>query len=57
MKNCLCFLVVLLLLTCLRLAPAGAAPDFEATRLNAVAANPPGVSLTLSLPAGRTQFH
>ena len=56
MKNRL-FLLALLLLTCLRLAPAGAAPDFEAARLNAAAANPPGVSLTLSLPPGRTQFH
>ena len=57
MKNRLCLLVALLLLTCLLLRPAGAAPDFEAARLNAVAANPPGVSLTLSLPPGRTQFH
>ena len=49
-------LVALLLLTFFRLSPAGAAPDFEAARLNAAAANPPGVSLTLSLPPGRTQF-
>ena len=32
-------------------------PDFEVARLTSVAANPPGVSLTLSLPGGRTQFH
>ena len=57
MKNCLCLLLAVLFMVCLRLSPAGAAPDFEATRLNAVAANPPGVSLTLSLPPGRTQFH
>ncbi len=56
MKNSLSFLV-LLLLTCLRLPAAGAAPDFEAARLNAVSANPSGVSLTLSLSSGRTQFH
>jgi len=56
MKNRL-FLLALLLLVCLPLAPSGAAPDFEAARLKAVAANPPGVSLTLNLPSGRTQFH
>jgi len=49
------FSLALLLLACLR--SASAAPDFEAARLNAVAANPPGVSLTLNLPPGRTQFH
>lgn len=48
------FSLVLLLLVCLR--PACAAPDLEAARLHAVAANPPGVSLTLNLPPGRTQF-
>lgn len=53
MKNWL-LLPALLLLA--RLHPASAAPDFEAARLSAVAANPPGVSLTLSLPPGRTQF-
>ena len=57
MKNRLFLLVALLLLTCLRLPVAGAVPDFEAARLASVAANPPGVSLTLSLPSGRTQFH
>lgn len=55
MKNRLS-LLALLLLVCLRPASAGIAPDFEAARLTAVAANPPGVSLTLSLPPGRTQF-
>lgn len=54
MKNSLRLLVLLLL--SLRLPAAGAAPDFEAARLNAMAANPPGVSLTLSLPPGRAQF-
>jgi len=55
MKNWL-LLPALLLLTCLHPAPAFAAPEFEAARLHAAAANPPGVSLTLSLPPGRTQF-
>ncbi len=50
-------LLVILLLACLRPASADGAPDFEAARLKSVAANPPGVSLTLSLPGGRTQFH
>lgn len=45
------------LLICLPLARASAAPNFEAARLKASAANPPGVSLTVSLPLGRTQFH
>ena len=57
MKNRLCLLLAVLLTVCFRPSSAGAASDFEATRLNAVAANPPGVSLTLSLPPGRTQFH
>jgi len=38
-------------------ASARAASDFEAARLKAVAANPPGVSVTLGLPGGREQFH
>ena len=51
------FLLAALLLTSFRPAPAGGDTGFEAARLNSVAANPPGVSLTLSLPSGRTQFH
>ena len=46
-----------LLLFCFRLAPAQGDTDFEAARLKSASANPPGVSLTLSLPGGRTQFH
>lgn len=57
MKNRLSLLAALLFLTCFRLAPASGDTDFEAVRLKAVAANPPGISLTLSLPPGRTQFH
>ncbi len=51
------FLLLALLLTLSRSAPASGDADFEAARLKAAAANPPGVSLTLSLPGGRTQFH
>ena len=57
MKNRLFLLLALLLLDCLRLVPAHGDANFEAARLKSVAANPPGVSLTLSLPGGRTQFH
>jgi len=45
-----------LLLTCFRLVPAYGDTGFETARLKA-AANPPGVSVVLSLPAGRAQFH
>lgn len=50
-------LLAILLLTCFRLAPASGDSVFETARLKSVAANPPGVSLTLSLPGGRMQFH
>jgi HPt (histidine-containing phosphotransfer) domain-containing protein len=46
-----------LLLFCCRLASAQDEAGFEAARLKAAAANPPGVTLILSLPGGRTQFH
>ncbi|MGI4792208.1 MAG: hypothetical protein ACRYFS_25570 [Janthinobacterium lividum] len=49
--------VVCLLLSCLHLMPVFGNADFEANRLKAAAANPPGVSLTLSLPTGKSQFH
>lgn len=51
------FSFLLLALCGARLALADPASDFETVRLNAVAANPPGVSLTLRLSGGRTQFH
>lgn len=51
------FSIVLLALCGARLALAAPASDFDAARLKAVASNPPGVSLTLRLPDGRTQFH
>ena len=56
MKARLFLLAALLLLTSFRLAPASGDAGFEAARLTSVAANPPGVSLTLRLPPGRTQF-
>ncbi len=48
---------VCLLLTGFRLVPAFGDTAFETARLKAAAANPPGVSVTLTLPGGRTQFH
>ena len=56
MKLFRCFPVLLLALCGARFALADPGSDFEFARLKAVAANPPGVSLTLSLPDGRTQF-
>lgn len=50
-------LVLLLLITAGWSASARAASDFDAARLKAAAANPPGVSVTLRLPGGRIRFH
>ena len=56
MKRLLWFLAVLALPLGLRAASAEAGP-FETQRQAALAANPPGVTLILRLPEGRTQFH
>lgn len=50
-------IVLLLLIAAGWSASARAASDFDAARLKAVAANPPGVSITLRLPGGMTRFH
>lgn len=49
--------VVCLILACFRLVPASGGTGFEADRLKVAAMNPSGVSVTLTLPRGRTQFH
>jgi len=56
MKNCLYLVVALGLLLGVRMASADASV-FEAQQQKAVDANPPGISLTLRLPEGQTQFH
>ena len=50
-------IVALMLLGAVWSASARAASDFDAARMKAVAANPPGVSVTLSLTGGVTRFH
>lgn len=56
MRNPFCFLAALGVLFGTRIASADDA-EFGAQQQKAVAANPPGVTLTLRLPEGRTQFH
>ncbi|MDQ2800771.1 MAG: hypothetical protein M3Y13_14165 [Armatimonadota bacterium] len=51
------FLFATLLLTMFRPTSACGDTDFETARLKVLAVNPPGISLTLRLPDGRTQFH
>ncbi len=51
------FAAACLILTCVRLVPAHGETEFEAARRKAATMNPLGVSATLTLPGGRTQFH
>jgi len=56
MLNSNTLLTAVCLIFCLCLVPVYGDTEFEAARVKA-AANPPGVTVTLTLPSGRTRFH